>query len=175
LKDGGHVIGSALKRIREDRRLTQDDVAKMLGVTRQAVCMWEADKRELKVSMLNKIAGIFNIDVNELTKPEPRKEEGVMAIKSSTCASTGRAVKVDFELKAPTAKSVALTGSFNSWDKNGVPMKRARTGLWTTDVSLKPGRYEYKFIVDGQWWTDPANSNTATNPFGSKNSIREVR
>ena len=82
--------------------------------------------------------------------------------------------RIDFELSAPEAKQVFITGDFSSWDGKGIAMKRNRTGLWKTSLNLKPGRYEYKFIVDGQWWTDPTNTNTVGNSFGSANSVVDI-
>ena len=83
--------------------------------------------------------------------------------------------KATFTLMAPKAGKVSVTGSFNSWDKSGTPLKKDKSGVWATDLSLKPGRYEYKYIVDGQWWTDPANRNTARNSYGTENSVIEIK
>jgi hypothetical protein len=57
---------------------------------------------------------------------------------------------------------VAVTGSFNDWEAE--PMKLdTLTGNWTYRVTLKPGRYSYRFIVedeDGEWEAiDPENDN----------------
>jgi len=81
---------------------------------------------------------------------------------------------VEFELVAPTANKVILTGDFNSWSIEGIEMKKNSKGTWKTKVSLGPGRYEYKFIVDGEWWNDPANSNMVPNIYGGVNSVKEV-
>lgn len=83
--------------------------------------------------------------------------------------------KATFTLIVPNAGKVAVTGSFNSWDKSGTPLKKDKGGKWTGGLNLKPGRYEYKFIVDGQWWTDPANKNKVRNSFGSENSVIEIK
>ena len=96
-----------------------------------------------------------------------KEKEGEVMKKSESSAT--------FTLAAPKASKVALTGSFNSWSKSGTPLKKDRNGTWKTDLSLKPGRYEYKFIVDGQWWTDPVNRNTVRNPLGSENSVVEIK
>ncbi|HBR14133.1 MAG TPA: glycoside hydrolase [Candidatus Omnitrophica bacterium] len=82
--------------------------------------------------------------------------------------------KIYFELAAPAAKKVALTGNFKAWDVNGIPMKKDKDGLWRVGVELAPGRYEYKFIVDQQWWTDPANKQTVMSPSGTVNSLKEI-
>jgi hypothetical protein len=39
---------------------------------------------------------------------------------------------------------------------------------------LPPGRYEYKFIVDGEWIPDPSEPHEVVNAFGSTNSVVEV-
>jgi len=180
--------GLNIKRFRKVKKLTQDDLAKKLGVTRQAICMWEVNKRELRASTLRKVARALGVTISELMKPQDQeiagqlgefdikqgtsnqaiiKKEGGMAKKQSTAKST-------FELKAPEAKKVALTGDFLSWNEKGIALKKSKGGLWKGGVDLKPGRYEYKFIVDGQWWTDPQNNNRIRNSLGSENSVREI-
>jgi transcriptional regulator with XRE-family HTH domain len=164
------MVGSSIKRLRSDRRLTQEDLARLLGVSRQAICMWEADKRELKVSMLKRLAKVFDVSVNEVVKPQVNNMVGKEENMATKCAKK----KVDFEISAPDARKVQITGDFTSWNEKGITMKKNKTGLWKTSMSLKPGRYEYKFIVDGQWWTDPANSSIVGNSFGTTNSVVEI-
>ncbi len=102
-----------------------------------------------------------------------------MAIKKTTkkCATSccsPKAKKIIFQLSAPNANVVLLTGDFSAWNPNGIKMGKEKTGIWKTEVDLKSGRYEYKFVVDGKWWTDPANKHTAINSFGDVNSVIEV-
>lgn len=167
------MFGSRIKRLREDKNFTQDDLARRLGVSRQAICMWEADKRGLTAEMLTKIAGVFEVSVDEIVRLQSisvtRKEDGMI-----TAMRRVKEKDVEFQLNAPQASKVTLTGSFNSWSTNGIRMLKGKNGVWKANVNLKPGRYEYKFIVDGQWWTDPANKNTSTNSYGSINSVKEV-
>jgi hypothetical protein len=42
---------------------------------------------------------------------------------------------------------------------------------WGKDLVLPPGIYEYRFVVDGEWVTDPKAAEAVPNPFGSSNSI----
>lgn len=80
-----------------------------------------------------------------------------------------------FVLNAPLAKSVSVTGKFTDWSKNGIPLKRdKKDGLWKTVVDIKPGAYEYRFIVDGAWIRDPGNKEFVPNPFGQENSLIKV-
>jgi 1,4-alpha-glucan branching enzyme len=78
--------------------------------------------------------------------------------------------------KAPGAKSVVVTGSFCGWDPHGHPLRRdPARGVWTAILSLPPGRYEYRLLVDGQWQDDPGCEQRARNPFGGENCVFEVR
>lgn len=82
---------------------------------------------------------------------------------------------VTFSVEAPTAHRVMLAGTFNNWDYTGTPLKRiSKEGIWSKDLNLNPGRYEYKFVVDGSWVNDPRNRNTTRNPYGTENSMVEV-
>lgn len=80
-----------------------------------------------------------------------------------------------FRLFAPQAKRVSVGGTFNNWDTKGCPAKRDSHGNWLIRVSLKPGRYEYKFFVDGSWMSDPHCNHHVTNSFGSQNCVIEVK
>jgi 1,4-alpha-glucan branching enzyme len=53
-------------------------------------------------------------------------------------------------------------------------MKKQPDGCFTLKMPLTAGRHEYKFIVDGNWMTDPDNSQWVPNPYGSLNSLAEV-
>lgn len=72
------------------------------------------------------------------------------------------------------AKKVILTGSFNGWDEQQLPMQKTENG-WEIILDLSSGMYEYKFIVDGQWMEDPTNPNVRPNQYNTLNSILELR
>lgn len=82
--------------------------------------------------------------------------------------------RVLFEFAAPEAQGVYLAGEFNQWNTIANPMKKDKQGIWKTTLSLKPGRYEYRFLVDGNWENDPACSSCVPNKFGSLNCVRMV-
>lgn len=76
-----------------------------------------------------------------------------------------------FRLKGfATAKKVYLAGDFNGWDPASLPMKHEADG-WTFSVHLSPGKHKYKFMVDGNWITDPGNKLWEQNEFGTGNSV----
>ena len=82
--------------------------------------------------------------------------------------------RITFRLEAIEAKEAILAGDFNSWDVKKHAMKRDKKGRWTKIVTLSPGKYEYKFLVDGEWQNDPSNDEMVPNSFGSHNNILTV-
>lgn len=75
----------------------------------------------------------------------------------------------------PNARNVILSGTFNEWNESALRMHRDSSGNWTREVVLAPGNYEYKFIVDGQWITDPQCPDSVVNDQHTWNSIRVHR
>lgn len=79
-----------------------------------------------------------------------------------------------FALYSPEATSVSLAGDFNEWKPEREPLfDLAGNGTWQKIINLEPGRYQYKFVVDGRWIKDPHNPNSFHGPFG-ENSICEI-
>ncbi len=54
-----------------------------------------------------------------------------------------------FSYDFPEAKTVSLVGDFNNWDKSVNVMERDENGKWEAYVELQPGRYRYKYFIDG--------------------------
>lgn len=77
-------------------------------------------------------------------------------------------------LKAPGAKTVAVTGSFCNWAPEGNPLRHDGHGVWKATLALQPGRYEYRFVVDGEWRDDRDCTERVPNPFGTENCVFEV-
>jgi 1,4-alpha-glucan branching enzyme len=74
----------------------------------------------------------------------------------------------------PDAKHVYLAGDFNQWSPNKKRMSKYRDGSFRAKVTLKPGVYQYKFIADGVWVTDPEAPDMAPDPFGGVNSLLRI-
>jgi 1,4-alpha-glucan branching enzyme len=68
---------------------------------------------------------------------------------------------------------VFLAGDFNDWNPRSHRMTR-RDGAFQKKLKLAPGSYEYKFVVDGEWRTDPSAPEQRPNEFGSMNSVIHV-
>jgi hypothetical protein len=82
--------------------------------------------------------------------------------------------KIKFYFKAPAAQSVKLAADFTHWEKSPLDMAKIENGAWCAAVTLSPGRYSYRFIVDGQWCDDPQSARHVPNPFGSMNAVVEI-
>ena len=81
---------------------------------------------------------------------------------------------IQVEFSHPTAAAVAIAGTFNDWRPDGTPMVSLGDGRWAKELALRPGVYEYRLVVDGQWMPDPRAGETAPNPFGEMNSVLKV-
>jgi 1,4-alpha-glucan branching enzyme len=82
--------------------------------------------------------------------------------------------KVTFALLAPEAQQVSLLGDFSGWEQQPVSMKKLKDGRWQATLALAEGKYEYRYLVDGQWRDDPDCPTRAPNAFGSENCVRVV-
>ena len=71
------------------------------------------------------------------------------------------------------ADSVSVAGDFNEWNAVATPLKRNGSGLWSTGIVIpRAGRFEYKFIIDGQRWIeDPSNGMKVPDNYGGLNSV----
>ncbi len=83
--------------------------------------------------------------------------------------------KVRFELKRSEAQQVFLAGEFNEWDPAARRMRRSarERDAFVAVLELAPGRYEFKYVVDGEWVCCP-KAPTVPNDHGTENSVVEV-
>ncbi|XVF44149.1 hypothetical protein PTKIN_Ptkin02bG0097900 [Pterospermum kingtungense] len=63
-----------------------------------------------------------------------------------------------------SASEVLLAGSFDGWATKR-EMERSSTGVFSLCLKLYPGKYEIKFIVDGQWTIDPLRPIVSNNGY----------
>lgn len=93
---------------------------------------------------------------------------------TSSKAKAPKAKETTFSVQLPLARKVSVAGDFNNWDTGKLNARKDPRGNWSVKVSLVPGRYEYKFFVDGSWMNDPA-APSVSNTYGSQNSVVEVK
>ena len=88
---------------------------------------------------------------------------------------TGAVQAVTFNLENPTATSVSVVGDFNDWNKDKTPMTKDGN-VWKTSLNLKPGRHEFKYVVNStDWLTDPKAGETVADKYGGRSSVIEVK
>jgi 1,4-alpha-glucan branching enzyme len=94
---------------------------------------------------------------------------------SQSSANSGKR-EVAFILSSPEAEAVYLCGDFNQWSLHSLPMiSQGKGQRWEKRLVLAPGRYEYKFIVNGVWIHNPDALENVPNVHGSLNSVMEVQ
>lgn len=63
----GNTIGKNMKRIREERKLKQDFVARKLNVRRQTLSAYECGRNTPNIYILMEISHIYKVTLDELT------------------------------------------------------------------------------------------------------------
>ena len=101
-------------------------------------------------------------------KAAPIQEEGGKPVKPGV-------KDVTFKFEAPEARDIYVAGDFNDWKiSDEGRLGRSENGCWEKRVRIAPGRYRYKFIVDGEWTPDAKNPELEPNVFGTFDSILTI-
>ena len=83
-----------------------------------------------------------------------------------------------FRFKPPSGmklRSVGVAGDFNDWNAETDIMTAVRGGAYELTVPLAPGRYSYKFVLNGkEYCADPTCPLRAPDGHGGVNSIAVV-
>ncbi|MEK6283655.1 MAG: DUF3471 domain-containing protein [Acidobacteriota bacterium] len=122
----------------------------------------------------------FNRDakgaVTSLTiEPSSRSEGRTLTARKLVLPPASLKGSTTFRLKGyPGARVVALAGTFNDWNQSQLLFAREGDD-WVSRIDLAPGKYTYKFIVDGDWILDPGNPNTEDDERGLTNSVVVVK
>ena len=143
---------------------------------------WLREPRTLAVSPLGGlamaagVAGLMLVGIWGAGRSAGSREQGAGSGAAAVGAlAAGAPASVTFVFLAPEARSVALAGDFDGWDPARLPMQRQGSGLWTVDVPLAPGRYQYAFVVDGRRFTaDPSAPRATGDDFGTPTSVVTV-
>lgn len=87
--------------------------------------------------------------------------------------------KVRLSCRAPTAGAVQVAGTFSGW--KALSMAKGPGDEWHAEIDLAPGRYEYKFVVDGRWCCEPDQPDVfqeatgcVCNEHGTMNRVIEI-
>jgi hypothetical protein len=85
---------------------------------------------------------------------------------------------VVFNYKPERKGKIFLAGNFNDWNpanEKYVLTDEDGDGMWSITVKLMPGTYQYKFVIDGQWYKDPHSPSDAPDGFGGRNGKFDVK
>lgn len=95
-------------------------------------------------------------------------------MKKVVAKKINEASMVTFKVPADLGNDVFVVGDFNNWiaDENSRLVRE--NGCLKKDMSIKPGSYRYRFIIDGKWQEDPENPNLEKNPFGEFDSLLKL-
>lgn len=124
--------------------------------------------------------------IHMATKKQPQKKTTVrretakrtkpVAAPAKAAPAAPKEERVVLTVQADPGSTVYLAGSFNKWDPKGLKMvDKDGNGLYSVSVTLAPGIYEYKFVINGVWTLDPDPDRDWTqNGLGTLNSVLRV-
>ncbi len=79
---------------------------------------------------------------------------------------------VELNYYSPDSKLVQVAGAFNDWKPEKSDMVRNKGGVWTVKLELEPGKYEYKYVFDGESWGIDWNAPIIEGEFGANNILQ---
>lgn len=140
-------------------------------VVRQSVKLAEAASHGLPITRYATHSAGYE-DYQALAN-EILQQEATITKTEDARIATAPAVTPDgvvFTIEAPEAAHVQLAGDFNGWAPDGSEMEPVGR-VWKKMLKLAPGRYRYRYVIDGQWRSDPRNTAVEPSPFGGDDSV----
>ncbi|WPJ98036.1 alpha-amylase family glycosyl hydrolase [Coraliomargarita algicola] len=104
---------------------------------------------------------------------EPRQSTGARMLSSLPLAIEAVTTQ-KFRIEGhEQAASVSLVGDFNHWNDAAHSLHRVEGG-WEVITQFQPGRYLYKYVIEGAWLPDPTQQSRESDGYGGFNSVLEV-
>lgn len=140
-----------LKQLRQQTGDTQEDVAKVIGVTRRGYQKMENEESQIKSDKAQKLADYFGVSVGYLLGYEPESEQVSNYQKIKICFSNGE--ELSFLVRNFTEKELTkITSQFN----NGNLMR-------IRNLSVNPKNINYFYVDDFKESEEFENEHTGTN------------
>lgn len=90
----------------------------------------------------------------------------------ASCSTPKKEKKVEFRVRGNPGSKVFLAGTFTRWASGRIALNdNGGCGIFKGEVTLSPGTYEYKFIVNDDWIQDPENPKFKLSDLGTINSV----
>ena len=131
------------------------------------------DYKSLALEILRQEPDVSEIESRDIEELKEKIHEGNLESLSLPSSPIATKDGVLFTLEAPEADCVQIAGDFNSWEPDGSEMQFSN-GIWQKMLSLAPGKYRYRYVVDGHWQRDPLNSHVEPSPFGNEDSVIDL-
>ncbi len=103
------MVGKNIKKFRQNKGMTQEQLAENLNVTRQAVSNWENEKTEPDVETLQRISEVLDVTVEELIYGT--KQERTTIINKNTVKNVTKGLSF--------GSALAMVISYVTWNSVG--------------------------------------------------------
>lgn len=110
-------IGKNIKFFREQKNISQSELAEKLNVTRQAVSNWETEKTQPDIDTLHKIADVLEVDIEELIYGIKRNTNVIVEKKEAAETGVGLGVVLAVVISYVKWQSIgwAILHGFLNW------------------------------------------------------------
>ena len=140
-----------LKQLRQQTGDTQEDVAKVIGVTRRGYQKMENEESQIKSDKAQKLAKYFGVSVGYLLGYEPESEQVSNYQKIKICFSNGE--ELSFLVRNFTEKELTkITSQFNNGNL-----------MMIRNLSVNPKNVNYFYVDDFKESEEFENEHTGTN------------
>lgn len=75
-----NIIGRQIQTLRNKYRMTQEDLASKLGVSKQTVSNWETGLKTPRMGAIQKLSELFNVSKSFIIEGKQDNQDGLLAI-----------------------------------------------------------------------------------------------
>lgn len=165
-----------MKQLRKQRKLSQTQLANMLGVTQAAVSSWEANGVPPGIENAKKIAEIFGVSVDELLKGE--RSEPIKEIEYVPSDRTKKFIRVPVLGRIPAGIPIEAIEDIEDWEDYPVSdtiRGRQYFGLKVAGDSMEPEYRDGDTIIIQQQDTCNSGDDCAVMVNGDDATFKRVR
>ena len=139
-----------LKELRKEKKLSQKEIAKEMGISEKTLSRWENGESQIKPEKTQKLADLFGVSIGNLLGYEPESKQASNYQKIKICFSNGE--ELSFLVRNFTEKELTkITSQFN----NGNLMR-------IRNLSVNPKNVNYFFVDDFEGNEEVENEHTGT-------------